>query len=241
MILSVCTSPCLDVTVFTDKTGKILKDDSIVCGGKGINVAVSVKKLGGDSFFTGIMFENDNVFCARFDNYRESSIKKVSEFSKEYLMKLINENIRENISKYGMQEAISFTTAKIIPNILKESNAVIKEDNKCTKKEYILDSKGVINDNYIFQFILTSDYTFSSYEQNNTFKNNNADFYDDVYQSGSANLTVPIYPMSYVKFTAILFSFYLHIFCRIISLFLFSYNLYIYIFIFFLWLIAIGL
>ena len=117
--------------------------------------------------------ENDNVFCARFDNYRESTLKKVSEFSKEYLMKLINENIRENVSKYGMQEAISFTTSTVIPSILKkESNVIKKEENKFITKEYIIDSNGVINDNYIFQFILTSDYIFSSYEQNNTFKNN---------------------------------------------------------------------
>lgn len=69
MILTVCMSPCTDVTIELDSfnVGKtnIVKRKALTIGGKGLNVAVGVKRLGGDCHTTGIMY-NDNGFM--FEN-----------------------------------------------------------------------------------------------------------------------------------------------------------------------------
>ncbi len=67
MILTVCMSPCTDVTIELDSlnVGKtnVVKSKTFSLGGKALNVAIGVKRLGGDSFATGLMYhENGNVF-----------------------------------------------------------------------------------------------------------------------------------------------------------------------------------
>ena len=62
MILSVCMSPCVDVSVEVDSlnVGKtnVVKRKAITLGGKGINVAVGVSRLGEESYLTGLMYED---------------------------------------------------------------------------------------------------------------------------------------------------------------------------------------
>ena len=67
MILTVCMSPSIDVTIEVDSLniGKtnVAKSKSILFGGKALNVAVGVKRLNGESHATGIMYtENGYMF-----------------------------------------------------------------------------------------------------------------------------------------------------------------------------------
>ena len=69
MILTVCMSPCTDVTIELDafNVGKtnIVKRKALTFGGKGLNVAIGVKRLGEECHTTGIMY-NENGFM--FEN-----------------------------------------------------------------------------------------------------------------------------------------------------------------------------
>ncbi len=67
MILSVCMSPCTDVTIELDSlnVGKtnVVKSKSVSFGGKALNVAIGVARLGGEAFATGLMYnENGREF-----------------------------------------------------------------------------------------------------------------------------------------------------------------------------------
>lgn len=67
MILSVCMSPCVDVTIEVDalNVGKtnVVKRKAMTLGGKALNVAIGVNRLGGDSYATGLMYkENGYMF-----------------------------------------------------------------------------------------------------------------------------------------------------------------------------------
>lgn len=67
MILTVCMSPCTDVTIELDTLNigrtNVVKSKTLSFGGKALNVAVGVKRLGGDSYATGLMYnENGYMF-----------------------------------------------------------------------------------------------------------------------------------------------------------------------------------
>lgn len=67
MILTVCMSPSVDVTIELDalNVGKtnVVKSKTLSLGGKALNVAIGVKRLGGDSYVTGMMYnENGDMF-----------------------------------------------------------------------------------------------------------------------------------------------------------------------------------
>lgn len=67
MILTVCMSPCTDVTIELDSLniGKtnVVKSKNVTFGGKGLNFAIGVKRLGGDCHTTGLMYnENGYMF-----------------------------------------------------------------------------------------------------------------------------------------------------------------------------------
>ncbi len=67
MILTVCMSPCTDVTIELDALNvgqtNIVKSKSITFAGKALNVAIGVKRLGGEAHTTGIMYnENGYMF-----------------------------------------------------------------------------------------------------------------------------------------------------------------------------------
>lgn len=69
MILTVCMSPCTDVTIELDalNVGKtnVVKSKTLSFGGKGLNVAIGVARLGEQSHVTGLMY-NDNGYL--FEN-----------------------------------------------------------------------------------------------------------------------------------------------------------------------------
>ena len=67
MILTVCMSPCTDITIELDSLniGKtnVVKSKSVSYAGKALNVAIGVKRLGYDSYTTGMMYnENGYMF-----------------------------------------------------------------------------------------------------------------------------------------------------------------------------------
>lgn len=72
MILTVCMSPCKDVTIELDalNVGKtnIVKSKSVTYAGKALNVAIGAKRLGGDAYLTGLMY-NENGYM--FENVLE--------------------------------------------------------------------------------------------------------------------------------------------------------------------------
>lgn len=63
MILTVCMSPCTDVTIEIDalNVGKtnVVKNKSLSFGGKALNVAIGVSRLGGEACVTGVMYEDN--------------------------------------------------------------------------------------------------------------------------------------------------------------------------------------
>ena len=67
MILTVCMSPSVDVTIELDalNVGKtnVVKSKALSLGGKALNVAIGIRRLGGDSYVTGLMYnENGYMF-----------------------------------------------------------------------------------------------------------------------------------------------------------------------------------
>ena len=72
MILSVCMSPCTDVTIELDSlnVGKmaIIKSKKLSFTGKALNVAIGVSRLGGEAYATGLMYnENGYMFENELD------------------------------------------------------------------------------------------------------------------------------------------------------------------------------
>ncbi len=72
MILTVCMSPCTDVTIELDtlNVGKtnIIKSKKLSFTGKALNVAIGVARLGGQAYTTGLMYnENGYMFENELD------------------------------------------------------------------------------------------------------------------------------------------------------------------------------
>ena len=122
------------------------------------------------------MNKNDKIQCLRFD-MRQSidNMKTPNEFNKEFIIRILLQNDEIiNFDKYGMQNCIFSIAHKIYKNRILNNNNIIdgnKESNT--------------NDNYIFQFILSKDYTFNSIENNKKFKeelkNNNISLYTFIF------------------------------------------------------------
>lgn len=74
MILTVCMSPCLDVTIELDTLNvgqtNVVKNKGISLGGKGLNVAIGISRLGGQSFATGLMY-NENGYAFEHALHKE--------------------------------------------------------------------------------------------------------------------------------------------------------------------------
>ncbi len=72
MILTVCMSPCTDVTIELDTLNvgqtNIIKSKKLSFTGKALNVAIGVARLGGDAYTTGLMYnENGYMFENELD------------------------------------------------------------------------------------------------------------------------------------------------------------------------------
>ena len=75
MILTVCMSPSVDVTIELDSLniGKVnvVKSKTLSFTGKALNVAIGVSRLGGEAYATGFMY-NENG--AMFERDRKSVV-----------------------------------------------------------------------------------------------------------------------------------------------------------------------
>ena len=74
MILTVCLSPCTDITIELDSlnVGKtnIVKSKTLSFTGKALNVAIGVARLGGEPYATGLMYnENGYMFENALDTF----------------------------------------------------------------------------------------------------------------------------------------------------------------------------
>ncbi len=69
MILTVCMSPCMDITIELDSLNvgmtNVVKSRRTSFGGKALNVAIGVARLGGEPYATGLMY-NENGYA--FEN-----------------------------------------------------------------------------------------------------------------------------------------------------------------------------
>ncbi len=73
MILSICPNPSIDCTVELEQlnVGRLnrIANKTVTYSGKALNSAIGVSRLGGDSYATGFMYENDgSLFVQRLDN-----------------------------------------------------------------------------------------------------------------------------------------------------------------------------
>ena len=73
MILSVCPNPSIDCTMELEQlnVGQLnrVSNKIVTYSGKALNSAIGVKRLGGDSFATGFMYENEgSLFQTTLDN-----------------------------------------------------------------------------------------------------------------------------------------------------------------------------
>ena len=66
MILTVCMSPCTDMTIELDSLNigrtNIVKNKSVAMGGKALHVAIGIQRLGYDAYTTGMMYEENGHF-----------------------------------------------------------------------------------------------------------------------------------------------------------------------------------
>ena len=120
MILSVCPNPCVDCTIELDllKVGGLnrIENKIITYSGKALNVAIGVSRLGGDSFATGFMFdENGKMFVHALDDEnvkntfvwnKGSARTNYKIVDKRSMMTEINDK-GENVSPENQAELIS--------------------------------------------------------------------------------------------------------------------------------------
>ena len=75
MILTVCMSPCTDVTIEVDSLNlgrtNVVKSKKVAFGGKALNVAIGVARLGEKAHVTGVMY-NDNGHLFENALYKEN-------------------------------------------------------------------------------------------------------------------------------------------------------------------------
>ena len=120
MILSVCPNPCVDCTIELDllKVGGLnrIENKIITYSGKALNVAIGVSRLGGDSFATGFMFDdNGKMFVHALDDEnvkntfvwnKGSARTNYKIVDKRSMMTEINDK-GENISPENQAELVS--------------------------------------------------------------------------------------------------------------------------------------
>ena len=120
MILTVCMSPCTDVTIELDSfnVGKtnIVKAKTITYAGKALNVAIGVRRLGGESYATGLMY-NENGYM--FENalnkegvpftfvWNKGRVRENYKFIDSRSMLTEVNDVGEEVSKEKTQEVLS--------------------------------------------------------------------------------------------------------------------------------------
>ena len=120
MILTVCMSPCMDVTIELDSlnVGKtnVVKSKTLSFGGKALNVAIGVRRLGGESFATGLMYnENGYVFENALDKegvpftyvWNKGRVRENYKFIDNRSMLTEGNDVGEEIGKEKAEEVLA--------------------------------------------------------------------------------------------------------------------------------------
>lgn len=120
MILTVCLSPCIDITVELDslKLGKtnVVKNKSVSFAGKALNVAIGVSRLGGKAHTTGIMYnENGYMFENALDKegvpftfvWNKGRVRENYKFIDDNSMLTEVNDVGESVSEEKMGQLLS--------------------------------------------------------------------------------------------------------------------------------------
>lgn len=120
MILTVCMSPCMDVTIELDSlnVGKtnVVKSKNMTFGGKALNVAIGVKRLGGESYATGLMYnENGYMFENALDKegvpftfvWNKGRVRENYKFIDSRSMLTEINDVGEQVTKEKAEEVLS--------------------------------------------------------------------------------------------------------------------------------------
>ena len=148
MILSVCPNPCVDCTIELDllKVGGLnrIENKIITYSGKALNVAIGVSRLGGDSFATGFMFdENGKMFVHALD---DENVKNTFVWNKG--------SARTNykiVDKRSMMTEINDKGDKVSPQKQAELVELVKE--KAAESDIVIISGSLprgVNDEYYY-------------------------------------------------------------------------------------------
>ena len=120
MILTVCMSPCTDITIELDalQVGRtnVVKSKSLTFGGKALNVAIGVRRLGGESSTTGLMYnENGYMFENALDKegvpftfvWNKGRVRENYKFIDNRSMLTEVNDIGEEVGKEKTEEVLS--------------------------------------------------------------------------------------------------------------------------------------
>ncbi len=120
MILTVCMSPCTDVTIELDSlnVGKtnVVKSKSISLGGKALNVAIGVSRLGCEAYTTGLMYnENGYIFENALDKegvpftfvWNKGRVRENYKFIDNRSMLTEVNDVGEEVAKEKAEEVLS--------------------------------------------------------------------------------------------------------------------------------------
>ncbi len=133
MILSVCTNPSIDLTVELEQlsVGQLnrVNNKVVTYSGKALNTAIGVKRLGGDSYATGFMYENDGgSFTQRLDNEGVKNTFVWSKGSVRINYKIVdNRSMLTEINDRGeaVSEEKQLELLDLVSNLSKSSSVVI--------------------------------------------------------------------------------------------------------------------
>ncbi len=120
MILTVCMSPCTDITIELDalNVGKMnkVKSKSLSLGGKALNVAIGVSRLGGEAYTTGMMYnENGYMFENALDKegvpftfvWNKGRVRENYKFIDNRAMLTEVNDVGEEVSKEKVEELLA--------------------------------------------------------------------------------------------------------------------------------------
>ena len=133
MILSVCPNPSIDCTMELEQlvVGRLnrVNNKIVTYSGKALNSAIGVKRLGGDSFATGFMYENEgSLFVSNLDKegVKNSFVWNKGHVRTNYkivdnrsMLTEINDK-GENVSKENQQKLLS-----LVETLSKNASVVI--------------------------------------------------------------------------------------------------------------------
>ena len=123
------------------------------------------------------MSANDRIQCLRFDmDFYPENFRTPAELNKDFIIRILQNNDKIKISKYGMKNCIA--------SIVREFSSI----NEQMDEDIFGDKDTILNDNYIFQFILSRDYNLDlSYKNNRKIKDelkrNNISLYTFVFDN----------------------------------------------------------